>query len=286
MTRPHPLLMLSLLMLSPALVACTQAPAPPDKPAQTSPGPAHSVKDRSGNDRLHRYEWQLQDAADAQGRRIDALLIRPDQPIQFHVIDGRIAIRNACNGIGGDIRVDGNTLRIGGLVSTRMACADPAIMALDSEVVTRLQGEIQFILLDSDPPQLMWTAANGDTLRFVGTPTPETLFRSPGETAYLEVAARSEPCPPSSADAAQRCLRVRELRYDTQGAKIAPPGEWQVFRARIKGYTHEEGIRTVLRVKRFMPDDRPPATDADALPGAAYAVYVLDMAIESEVIAP
>ena len=285
MTRSFSLVMLSLLMLSLALVACTQAP---DNPAQTSP--AHSMKDHSGNDRLHRYEWRLQDAADAQGRRIDALLIRPDQPIQFNVIDGRITIDNACNGISGDLRIDGNTLRVDGLVSTRMACTDPAIMALDGEVTTRLQGEVRFELSDSDPPQLIWTAANGDTLRFIGTPTPETLFRSPGETAYLEVAARSEPCPPSSTNAAQRCLRVRELRYDTQGAKIAPPGEWQVFRARIKGYTHEEGIRTVLRVKRFMPDDRPPVTDADAdadaLSGAAYAVYVLDMAIESEIVAP
>lgn len=281
MTRLH-----SLLMLSLALVACTQVPAPPDKRAQTSPEPTQRMKDSSGDHRLHQYEWRLQDATDAQGRRIDALLVRPDQPIQFNVIDGRIAIHNACNGIGGDIRINGDTLRVGALVSTKMACTDPAIMALDSEVATRLQGEVRFELSNSDPPQLVWTAANGDTLRFIGAPTPETLFRSPGETAYLEVAARSEPCPPSNADASQRCLRIRELRYDTQGVKIAPPGEWQLFRASIKGYTHEEGIRTVLRVKRFIPDDRPPVTDANALPDAAYAVYVLDMAIESEVIAP
>ncbi len=285
MTHPF-----SLLMLSLALAACTQVPAPPDKPAQTSPKPTHSMKDASGHDRLNQHEWRLQDATDAQGRRIDALLIRPDQPIQFNVIDGRIAIHNACNGISGDIRINGNTLRVGGLVSTRMACTDPAIMALDSEVAIRLQGEIRFELSDSEPPQLMWAAANGDTLRFIGAPTPETLFRSPGETVYLEVAARSEPCPPSNADASQRCLRVRELRYDTQGVKITPPGEWQLFRASIEGFTHEEGIRTVLRVKRFIPDDRPPVTDThampDALPEAAYAVYILEMAIESEVIAP
>ena len=281
MTRLH-----SLLMLSLALVACAQSPAPPDKTSQTLPDPTLSMKDASGNDRLGRYEWQLQDATDAQGRRIDALLIRPDQPIQFNVIDGRIAIHNACNGISGDIRINGNTLRIGGLVSTKMACTDPAIMALDGEVTTRLQGEVRFELSNSDPPQLLWTAANGDTLRFIGAPTPETMFRSQGETVYLEVAARSEPCPPSNADALQRCLRVRELRYGTQGVKITPPGEWQLFRTQIKGYAHEEGIRTVLRVKRFIPDDRPPVTDANALPEAAYAVYILDMAIESEIVAP
>ncbi len=281
MTRLH-----SLLMLSLALAACTQVPAPPDKPAQTSPEPNHSMKDPSSNHRLHQYEWRLQDTTDAQGRRIDALLIRPDQPIQFNVIDGRIVIHNACNGISGDIRIDGNTLRVGGLVSTKMACTDPAIMALDGEVAVRLQGEIRFELSNSDPPKLVWTAANGDTLRFIGAPTPETLFRSPGDIAYLEVAARSEPCPPSNADASQRCLRIRELRYDTQGVKITPPGEWRLFRASIKGYTHEEGIRTVLRVKRFIPDDRPPVTDEDALPDAAYAVYILDMMIESEIVGP
>jgi heat shock protein HslJ len=281
MTRPFALLMLSL-----ALIACTQAPAPPDKPAQTSQEPSHSKKERSGNHRIDQYEWRLQNATDAQGRRIDALLIRQDQPIQFNFIDGRIAIHNACNGISGDIRIDGNTLRVDGLVSTKMACTDPTIMALDSEVAARLKGEVQFELSNSDPPKLVWTAANGDTLRFIGAPTPETMFRSPGEIAYLEVAARSEPCPPSNADASQRCLRIRELRYDTQGVKITPPGEWQLFRASIKGYTHEEGIRTVLRVKRFIPDDRPPVTDTHAMPDAAYAVYILDMAIESEIVAP
>lgn len=283
MTRPRSPLMLSLAMLSLALAACSQSPG---KPASTSPEPVHRMKDAPVHHRLHDYAWRLQDASNAQGRRIDALLIRPDQPIQFNVTDGRIAIRNACNGIGGDIRIDGNMLRVDGLVSTKMACNDPAIMALDSEVAIRLQGEVRFELSGSDPPQLVWTAANGDTLRFIGKPTPETLFRSPGETAYLEVAARSEACPQSTTDSLQRCLRIRELRYDTQGIKIDPPGEWQLFATRIDGYTHEEGIRNVLRVKRFVPDDRPPAKDADALPDAAYAVYVLDRSIESEIVDP
>ncbi len=278
--------LLSLLMVMLAVGGCAQSHAPPEKPAQALSEPANGMKDTSGHDRLNQYEWRLQNATDAQGRRIDALLIRPDQPIQFKFSDGRIAIDNACNGISGKIRIDGNTLRVDGLVSSKMACNDPAIMALDSEVATRLQGEVRFELPDGDPPQLVWTAANGDTLRFIGSPTPETLFRSPGETVYLEVAARSEACPPSNADASQRCLRIRELRYDTQGVKITPPGEWQLFRASIKGYTHVEGIRTVLRVKRFIPDDRPPVTDDDALPDEAYAVYILEMAIESEIVDP
>lgn len=279
MTRP-----LSLLMLSLALLACAQAPPPTGKPAQTLSEPTRSMKHPSGNDHLGGYHWRLQDATDAQGRHIDALLIRPDQPIQFNFVDGRIAVHNACNGIGGDVRIDGDTLHFGALVSTKMACVDPAVMALDSEISMRLQGKVRFELSGSNPPQLLWTAANGDMLRFVGAPTPETLFRSPGEIAYLEVAARSESCPGPNASAPKRCLRVRDVHYNEQGIKTRPSGEWRLFDSAIQGYTHEEGIRHVLRVKRFTPDDKPADTNPQS--AATQHVYILDISIESELVGP
>lgn len=272
MTRP-----LSLLLLSLTLVACAQAPSPPGSAAPTSK-PVPTMKKNSDKQRLGGYHWRLQNATDAQGRRIDALLIRPDQPIQFDFADGRIAVHNACNGIGGDVRIDGDTMRFGQLVSTKMACVDPAVMALDSEVSTRLQGKVRFELADGDPPQLLWTAANGDMLRFVGAPTPETRFGSPGETVFLEVAAKTTACQSPMTPSPQRCLEVRERRYDAQGQPIGAPGEWRPFHGTIEGYAHEEGIRQVLRVKRFRTAD--PPTD---LPAVA---YVLEMSIESEMIDP
>jgi heat shock protein HslJ len=267
---------LSLLMLSLALAACAQAPSPADTSkanAQPQPDRTHTM-----NNTLADFHWRLQDATDAQGRRIDALLIRPDLPVQFDFVDGRIRIANACNGISGDVRIEGDTLRFGPLVSTRMACADPAVTALDSEVATRLQGKVRFELLESDPLQLMWTAANGDRLRFIGVPTPETRFGSPGETVFLEIAAKTKPCQHPMQPALQQCLEVRERRYDAQGMPFGTPGAWQLFHDNIEGYTHEEGIRNVLRIKRFPIANSP--MDAPAV------AYVLEQSIESEMVGP
>lgn len=46
----------------------------------------------------------------------------------------------------------------------------------------------------------------------------------------------------------------------------------------IRGFRHEAGIRTVLRVKRFQIRNAPADTPQ--------AAYVLDTAIESEMVAP
>lgn len=272
MTRFIPLLMLSL-----AIVACTPSSTvgTPDAPPQRTPG---MNKNPSGEDLLGGYRWRLQDATDAQGKRIDALLICPERPLEFDFADGRIAVRNACNDIGGDVRIDGDTVRIGTLVSTKMACEPPAMMALDSEIGKRLQGTPRIALPESDPRQLLWTAANGDILRFTGEPKAETRFGGPGETLFMEVAARSKPCPHPLTSSAQRCLEVRELRYNAQGLPLGKPGAWRLFHDRIEGYTHEEGIRNVLRVKRFSVDN--------AQNGAPTTAYVLDMAIESEMVGP
>jgi hypothetical protein len=276
MTRSLSLLMQSLLMLSLVLVACTRSPAPTGVSAAARP----SQPERSNrmNTALGGYHWRLQDASDAKGLRIDVLLVRPELPIQFDFVDGRIRIANACNGISGDIDINDDAMRIGSLVSTEMACVDPAVMALDSEVSTRLQGEVRFALLESDPPQLIWTAANGDTLRFVGAATPETRFGNPGDTVFLEVAAKTRPCQHPTTPTPQRCLEVRERQYDTQGMPRGQPGAWTLFHDNIEGYTHQEGIRHVLRIKRFAIAN--PPKDAPAV------AYVLELSIESEMIGP
>lgn len=212
MSRPLSLVALSILMLSLVLAACAKAPSPSDASAAVQPDigsqPQPERTPRT-KDTLGGFHWRLRDATDANGRRIDALLVRPEQPIQFDFKDGRIAIHNACNSIGGDVRIDGDTLHFGPLVSTRMACADPAVMALDGEVGRRVQGRVRFELLESDPLQLVWTAANGDTLRFVGAATPETRFGSPGTTVFMEVAARTKPCQHPMMPAPRKCLEVR-----------------------------------------------------------------------------
>ena len=75
-----------------------------------------------------------------------------------------------------------------------------------------------------------------------------------------------------------QCLQVRELKYDKNGVAVGTPGEWQPLSQNIEGYTHEAGIRNVLRVKRFNVKN-PPA-------GAPSTAYVLDLVVESEVVKP
>lgn len=275
MSRAALLPLLSSLILSLSLAACARGPT-------AGPEPAGAAAAQGGNasaaSLLPGYHWRLQDATDAAGKRIDALLVRRNQPLQLDFADGRVAVLNACNHIGGGVSMDGDTVRIERLVGTKMACLDPALSALDAEITRRLAGASKIALERRDPPLLTWTTAGGDVLRFAGTPTPETLYGSPGELVYFEVGPQTKPCRAGLSTAESNCLVLRELRYDAEGQPIGEPGPWQTVAINIQGFRHEAGIRTVLRVKRFQIRNAPADTPQ--------AAYVLDTAIESEMVAP
>lgn len=263
------------LLLSLSLAACARGPT-----AGPEPVGAAAAQDRNASAAalLPGYHWRLQDATDAAGKRIDALLVRHNQPLQLDFADGRVAVLNACNHIGGTASIDGDTVRIERLVGTKMACLDQALSALDAEITRRLAGASTIALARRDPPLLVWTTAGGDVLRFAGTPTPETLYGGPGEIAYLEVGPQTKPCRPGLSTRDVNCLMLRELRYDAEGQPVGEPGPWQTVAMNIEGFTHEPGIRTVLRVKRFQIRNAPADTPQLA--------YILDTAIESEMVAP
>ncbi len=280
MTRPLSLLFFSSLMLSLAVTGCAQSPTTTDPaavaPAPASPSSSAAQDAQAMHATLGGYHWRLQDATDPRGQRIAALLARPELPLQFDFVDGRLRVVNACNSIGGEASLHGDTVRIGPLRATKMACMDAAVMALDDEIGKRLQGDARIRLLESDPPVLLWTTGNGDVLRFVGAATPETRYGSAGTTAYMEVAARTKPCSHPLMPA-QTCLEVRDIQF-AEGLRVGEPGAWRLFHGSIDGYTHEDGIRTVLRVKRF-PIANPPM-DAPSV------AYLLDLVIESEMVDP
>lgn len=282
-------MLLSSLMLSLAITGCARspagaeptnvdpaavAPAPPPAPP-SSPSPAQGT--HAMNATLGGYHWRLQAATDTRGQRIAALLARPELPLQFDFADGRISVTNACNGISGEVSLHVDKVLVGPLRATKMACMDAAVLALDDEISKRLQGESRIQLLESDPPQLVWTAANGDVLRFIGVPTPETRYGNSSTTVFMEVAARTKPCRHPLMPAPQACLEVREVQF-AEGLRVGEPAAWQLFHGSIDGYTHEDGIRTVLRVKRF-PIANPPMD-------APNVGYVLDTVIESEMTGP
>ena len=269
---------LPLLLMPLALAACA-APSgdPPDRDgAGGATGPLAQE--------LPRYHWRLQDAHDRDGKRIDAMFPRPDRPLTLDFDLRRVAVRNACNRMGGGYTLEGAELTIGRMASSMMACADPKLMALDHEADARLQGRLQAALgpVDGDPgatgtgPRLQLVNEAGDVLRFGGEPTADTRYGGPGDTVFLEVAARTRPCQPAPA-AGRECLQVREVEYDADGVRSGDRGEFRDFRQDIEGYVHEPGVRNVLRARRYRIPDPP----ADA-PSHA---YVLDMVVESEIVA-
>lgn len=258
--RPH------LWLLPLALAACVAAPAA--DAAQATPNSA-AAPDAA---LLGGYHWQLAQATDHGGRRIDALFVRPDKPLQLDFGSDRLSVRNSCNGMGGSYRIANGRLLLGPMMHTMMACADPMLNRLDSLIGERLASRPAITLTrHGDTPRLELRTAAGDTLDFTGVPTPETRYGGPGVTEFLEVAAQTVPCRhPLMPDA--QCLDVREVHYDANGLKTGTPGPWRPLQ-RIEGYAHQPGVRNVLRVKRYTV--KHPAADAPS------AAYVLDMVVES-----
>ena len=259
----------SLLVLS--IAACSAPPQNPPSPAADPAPPAAAAATSIDAKALAANHWKLAEARDAQGKALDALLVRADAPVQLDFADGRVAISNTCNRMNGGYAIEGGALKFDRLAATLMACADPKLAALDQEVGKRLEGTLQAQMADANTLQL--TTAAGDVLRFQGEPTAETRYGGPGERVFLEVAAQTKPCShPLIPD--KQCLQVREIKYDEQGLKVGTPGAFENFYADIEGYVHEPGVRNVLRVKRYAIANPP----ADA-PNQA---YVLDMVVESE----
>lgn len=269
------------LGLSMVLAACSQPSDQTASPAQASTAAAPAADAVPATvpvkvDDLARYHWQLSDAKDSSGTRIDALFARPDKPLQLDFVEQRLSVSNACNRLGGGYTVEGEQLHVNPMAQTMMACHDPALAALDGAISQRLQGSSKISLQTSgDAPELRLVTASNDTLVFKGEPTAETRYGGPGETMFLEVAADTKPCSHPLIPNAQ-CLQVRERKYDDKGLVTGTPGDWQPLYQNIEGYTHETGVRNVLRVKRYAVKNPP----ADA-PNTA---YVLDMVVESEIV--
>ena len=119
---------------------------------------------------LPRQPWRLSTATDATGKRIDALLVRPDKPLQLTFQrSGKVAIGNACNAMSAPFTVAGRTVTLGPYATTRKACADPELASLDAEVGARLQGDFGYRMAVDATPALELRSASGDVLVFLGS---------------------------------------------------------------------------------------------------------------------
>ncbi|HEX7340565.1 MAG TPA: META and DUF4377 domain-containing protein [Rhodanobacteraceae bacterium] len=271
------------LLLPLALAACSpHSPADQAKTAtsaSTAPAVATTVAsmttDTAHAALLGKYHWQLTNANSASGEHIDALFANTDNPVQLDFASGTLAVSHTCNSMHGSYQLAGDKLTLGPMAQTMRACLDPKMAALDKAVGQVLHGTLTLsVKPDAQAPLLTLTDAAGDILLLRGHPTPETRFGSAGKTVFLEVAAQTVPCAHPVAGASQ-CLNVRERHFDANGLKVGTPGPWHALEQPIEGYTHQSGVRNVLRLKQFK------RTDAPA--GAASTAYVLDMVVESAV---
>lgn len=99
--------------------------------------------------------WQLQSAADAQGRPIAAVLPHGRAVHALVFSDGQLAIEGGCNHIGARYRIDNaGRLVVPEIESTVMACMDEDLMAADSAVSALLHGTLEWRIAESYPEQL------------------------------------------------------------------------------------------------------------------------------------
>lgn len=269
MTKPR-ITLLPLAALVLALSACTGNSTGEPAVVQSAPG-AQAAQTTDAASQLATYRWHLRNATDAQCAPIRALLDTPGRMLMLQFADGRVVFGNGCNSISGAATVTGDTLTIGQLIGTQMAC-EPALMAVDEAASNALQGALQMEL--GNGPALTLTNAAGDVLLFEGEPTDATRYGSEGETVFLEVAAQTQPCHhPLTPN--KQCLQVREVQFDDNGVRTGNAGEFSHFYDVIQDFQHEAGTRNVLRVKRYAIAN-PPAD------GASHA-WVLDMVVESAI---
>ncbi|WP_404302198.1 DUF4377 domain-containing protein [Alicycliphilus denitrificans] len=244
------------LALAALMTACTSTPSQP----------------QAGAPDLAAYDWNLTAALDAQGRPDGRWLPAGHDPLQLHFEGQQLSVRKLCNLLGARFGTRGDEMQLAQPLSTKRACADPALMQLEQRVGAQLPTVQRYQLHAGGTPRLQLFFADGSRWELAGQPTPQTQYGGPGERMFLEVAPERVACSRGPVQTAQ-CLRVRELRYGDNGVKTHV-GPWQPFYDEVQGYTHEPGVRTVLRLNRFKRQNAP----ADA---SAYA-YVLDMVVESE----
>ncbi len=266
MNRKQPIKTLAALALATLVGACTSAPS------QTQDPMPPSLQQQQRAPDLASYDWSLAAAYDAQGRPDERFRIAGHAPLQLHFEDQHLSVRNLCNQLGASFGTQGNDMQLTQMLSTKRACADRALMQLEDHVGALLPTVKRFQLRAGSTPQLQLFFADGSRWELASQPTPQTQYGGPGERIFLEVAPERVACSHGVVKNAQ-CLRVREIRYADNGVK-SHVGEWQAFYGEVQGYSHEPGMRNVLRINRFKRQNPP----ADA---SSYA-YVLDMVVESE----
>ena len=250
--------LLTLLTIPLFLAGCAQNPVSPG----SNPPLSQAV------DALDAFHWQLSDATDRRGNRLDTWFVQNEKPVRFDFKTDRFSVSNACNLINGTYLLNGNTVTFANMISTKMLCT-PQLNALEQNVITQLQQPASINLYLSASPVMKLGFEDGTTLTFTGTPTAAIRYGSAGETIFMEIAANTIECD-QNAFSGKTCFQVRDVYYDNNGVITGTSG-WRTFATNIEGYRHQEGTDHILRVKRYkVPGAPAPANDA----------YILDMIVQ------
>lgn len=248
--------LLSLLAIPLVLTGCAQT-SPSNPPA------SHAV------DSLVAFHWQLTDATDHRGNRLDYMFVQPEKPVQLDFRTNRFSVTNTCNTISGGYLLNDNTITFSNMLSTKMLCATPQLNTLEQKMALQLQNRADIDLYLSATPVMKLRFYDGNTLTFTGHPTDEVRYGGSGETVFMEIASNTVACTtPSSPE--KPCLQVRDVYYDNNGI-ITGKSTWRPFYPNIQGYQHKEGVGHILRLKRYN------LQNAGNTPSQ---VYVLDMIVQ------
>lgn len=235
--------------------------------------PASVATSSASQSNLTAYYWRLASATDASGKAIAALQKGVEHQVRLSFTNDALNIRGGCNAQFGGYTYKDGVLSIANLASTMKAC-EQSLMQLDAELGQRLKGDLRVTQSgDKAEPALELAAQDGTVLKFVGEPTPETLYGSTGQIMFLEVAAKRAECNHPMIPHYQ-CLMVRERKFNEAGIAQPTQDKWRPLYQSIEGFEHQDGVRTVLRVKRY--DWKNPPADAPS------KVYVLDMVVEQD----
>lgn len=263
-----------LLPLALLAAACSNTPAPSAGDDDHAPAPAATqpaLADLNAQHLEGQY-WRLSEAADADGKRLEALFVEGQPPLSLTFRGDRFGLLNLCNSASGRYALKDGEITFEQPMQTLIGCMDAR--GEQEEAAKRALVGTSKVELAGDGP-LTLRNARGDVLVFAPEPTAETRYGGEGETVFIEVAAQTKPCPhPLIRD--KQCLQTRQLRYDDNGIKQGSDGAFEHFYDDIEGYSHEDGVRNVLRVKRYTIANPPADGSSNA--------WVLDMVVESETV--
>ena len=228
---------------------------------------------------LQSHHWSLQKALTSQGAEdgqwfLPAMNGHPEYRVALDFSrDQRVNVGRLCNNMSGSYELSGSNIQIARMMASMMACNDAALMKLERSVAQQLPQAVTWQILNPAQPTLELTFDGGAVWLLKGVPTYEALY-GPSQQVFLEVGPKKVACSqPLTPDAV--CLQVRDVTYNAQGIKQST-GDWVNYYGAIEGYKHQDGVRNILRLKRFTRDK----VSADS----SRYVDVLDLVVESEVV--